>query len=211
MKVAEEAVSASSKSLCETCAKPLEPQKDLESHEQKMHDDENMPSSSKCGKCDYESEDDSDLNTHMKSDHGIRCDLCSYVEENELDLEGHNLFEHNFPCPNCLNIFRTPDKLDRHICKLQVLNPTFESFYSKDWLDGNGCNSIFCSELGREVLVLHCSKCVNKIKTCCWIPYSVSVKVDGIMHIESRNFTYERKMRHREILWPKVLEAIKQN
>ena len=71
----------------------------------------------KCGTFDYDSADENDFNFHMKSNHVIKCDLCSF--------EG-DLFEHNFPCPNCLNIFRTTDKHDTNICKLEIINPTFE-------------------------------------------------------------------------------------
>ena len=34
------------------------------------------------------------------------------------------------PCPDCLGIFRTTGKLENYTCKLEVVNPTYDSYYS---------------------------------------------------------------------------------
>ena len=91
------------------------------------------------------------------------CDLCDFETDSKTKLDTHELFEHNFPCPDCLNIFRTAHKLEKHICKLEVENPTYDSFYSRDWMNGNGCNSINSTKLCQEVGILHSEKCVLKI------------------------------------------------
>jgi hypothetical protein len=43
---------------------------------------EDVPSTSKCGRCDYESDDEGDLRAHLESDHeeGIfKCETCGLV------------------------------------------------------------------------------------------------------------------------------------
>ena len=142
------------------------------------------------------------MHNHIESSHMVKCDLCSFVAEDEDTLDTHELFEHNFPCPNCLNIFRTIDKIDGHICKLEITNPTYQTLYTKHWLD-----RIFCSKLDKEVAILHCENCVEKNKTCGWTPYSL-LRKDEVTHLESGNFIYECKMRFREILWTKLVAAI---
>ena len=77
------------------------------------HSDEDKPSTSKCGKCEYESEDESDIEMHMKSTHDFNCDLCSLQTDTKNKLETHELFEHNFPCSECLN--RTKQTQGSHL------------------------------------------------------------------------------------------------
>ena len=166
-----------------------------------------MPSTSKCWKCDYESDEESDIKTHIESAHKFRCDLCDFQADLKDDLETHELFEHNNPCPECINTFRTPDKLEHHICKLEVTNPEYGSLYTKNWLDGNGCNSIYCNNLSCEVIILHGKKCVVKDKTCSWTPYTLSEHGNSVTHLELGKYTYECKIRYREILWPKLVES----
>ena len=173
------------------------------------HEEEDLPTTSKCGTCEYKSDDENDLKTHIKSNHVIKCDLCSFEGESKYDMEDHDLFEHNFPCPNCLNIFRTPEKQDIHICKLDIINPTFESLYMRNWLDGNGCNPIMCSKREQEVIILHNDYCVSGRRLCCWMPYSLAYTNENeVIPLERGKYAYERKMRHREILWSKLTEDI---
>ena len=94
------------------------------------------------------------------------CDLCDCCTESKDELDTHELFEHNNPCPECCNIFRTYEKLKKHICKLEVTNPTFESYYTKSWVDGNGCNAVHCNKLGHEVIIMHVWRCASRDKTC---------------------------------------------
>ena len=109
-----------------------------------------------------------------------------------------------------MNKFRILEKIDGHICKLEITNPTFESFYTKNWLDRNGCNAIYCSKLGEEVAILHCENCTSSKKTCGWDPYTLTVKnKDEVTHLEAGNYIYECKMRFREILWSKIVQAVK--
>ena len=60
--------------------------------------DENVPSKSKCGRCDYESDDEGDLRAHMESDH-----------EDEI-----------FKCETCGLVCKTEEKLEKHMCRIEV-------------------------------------------------------------------------------------------
>ena len=198
-----------SNSSCEICEKSNETEKELKEHGLLEHEEENLPSTSKCGTCDYDSADEIDLKTHMESNHVIQCDLCSFGGKDKSDMEDHDLFEHNFPCPNCLHIFRTPEKEDTHICKLEIMNPIFETLYMRNWLDGNGCNSVMCNEREQEVIILHNDYCVSGQRLCCWSPYSLAtINKNEVTHLARGKYAYERKMKHREILWSKLVEDI---
>ena len=193
----------------EKCETNEEVEKEMQKHDSEEHLEESLPSTSKCGTCNYDSADENDLKIHMKSNHVIMCDLCSFEAKNKSDIEDHDLFEHNFPCPNCLNIFRTPDKHETHICKLEIINPTFETLYMRNWLDGNGCNPIMCSKREQEVIILHEDNCVSGRRLCCWSPYLLATIIKNeVTHLERGKYAYERKMRHREILWSKLVEEI---
>ena len=192
---------------CENCEKNVKSEND--NHKDNEHADnaDDIPSTSKCGKCNYESDDELNMETHVKTNHKLKCDLCDFVAETKDKLDTHELFEHNFPCPNCLNIFRTPNKYKVHICKLEVVNPSHQNLYTKNWIDGNGCNSIFCRELSQEVIILHCEKCISNRRTCYWSPYTLTVKINAVAHLELDKFTKEPNHKLREILWSKLIES----
>ena len=54
-----------------------------------LESDEDRPSTSKCGKCDYESDDEVDLKMHMDSHHETRCNICDHKCLNKFALESH--------------------------------------------------------------------------------------------------------------------------
>ena len=89
------------------------------------------------------------------------------------------------------------------------MNPSFKTLYMRNWLDGNGCNSVMCNEREQEVIILHNDYCVSGQELCCWSPYSfATIKKNEVTHLERGKYAYERKMRHREILWSKLVEDI---
>ena len=57
---------------CSECDKKCESVSSFENHKT----DEDVPSTSKCGKCDYESDSESDLNLHLGS---TESDICDYT------------------------------------------------------------------------------------------------------------------------------------
>ena len=51
--------------------------------------DGDVPTTSKCGDCDYDSQDESDMKKHMQSIHDCKCKLCNIVFINESFLKEH--------------------------------------------------------------------------------------------------------------------------
>ena len=89
------------------------------------------------------------------------------------------------------------------------MNPTFESMYFRSWLDGNGCNTIYCSKQNQEVAILHSVDCIANDRECGWVPYKLNIKSESeVTHLKDQGYTYETKMRCREILWSKLVEDI---
>ena len=176
------------------------------------HEDENEPSTSKCTKCDFESDTESDLEVHSNSNHVLVCNLCQYKTISSSEMENHELNEHSFSCTECLNTFKTPDKLDDHTCKLEVTNPSLGSFYTRSWVNGNGCNAVFCNKKSQEVAILHCERCVANIKSCSWAPYLLSTNKEGVTQLELQdyieNYTSECKTNMREIMWIQLIDFV---
>ena len=109
-----------------------------------------------CFSCEFICESNDQLKEHLSKKHKakpdathemnrVKCPECVYRAESKYYLEDHILDNHNFPCGNCSMIFRNLERLDNHMCKQEIKNPTFESFYSKSGFDINGCNPLYCS------------------------------------------------------------------
>ena len=129
---------------CEVCGDASKSRTKLDLHSPD-HIDESVPSTSKCGMCDFESDDDSDMLSHKTSDHT-------------------NLA--NFNCINCKNEFQSKRKLQDHMCRIVVLNPTCGDSYTKNWIIFDTCTRIYSESLKEEVVFLHTQKCIDDIKRC---------------------------------------------
>ena len=53
-----------------------------------------VPTTSKCGECDYNSQDEGDMEKHMQSSHDFKCKVCSIVFSTEVLLSEHVKKEH---------------------------------------------------------------------------------------------------------------------
>ena len=90
------------------------------------HTDESMPSTSKCGTCDYKSDDETDLQIHMTSNHlitMIKCDFCEIEEKSEKELNVHKLSAHGIKCEHCNETYSGEKKFETHTCRKNVPNP----------------------------------------------------------------------------------------
>ena len=135
------------------------------------HIDESVPSTSKCGMCDFESDDDSDMLTHKTSDH-----------TNPVNIN----------CNNCKKEFISERKLQDHMCRIDVLNPICGDSYLKNWIIFDACTRIFSTSLKEEVVFLHTQKCIDDVKRCSdMLPYydNDMVNCDGkIWHAHITDF-----------------------
>ena len=180
----EEDVPSTSK--CGTCEYESDDEKDMRSHIFATHVD--VPSIFNCGTCTYTSDCEIDLQIHIDSSHTLFCDFCGFFSKSKDCLDEHNMMKHNFSCPTCTNIYPTPDKLNRHVCKLEIDNPSFNTFYSRGLFDLRGCNQINCSERDKQIAILHCDNCVENDRPCCWAPYGLSEKSEEVLHLQTKNF-----------------------
>ena len=126
----------------------------------------------KCGKCEYNSEDEVDLNEHINfrhSDKNLVCDLCDFMTSHAETLTKHRSDEHYNQCPNCDFHTHYRDSFDLHLqekhsfqcnycnlvsknerkhnshtCRVYLENPTFGTLYTKEWINRNGCSAIYC-------------------------------------------------------------------
>ena len=92
--------------------------------------------------------------------------------------------------------------------QLEITNPSFKSLYMKGWLDRKGCNAIYCSQLNQEVAILHCETYLLDTKPCAWAPYEQNQTKDHVTHLNLANYIYECKIRHRDLLWDKLIKVI---
>ena len=151
--------------------------------------DTNVPSTSKCGKCDYESDTEVDLKAHIESDHEDEI-LC------------------NFECETCDLVCKTGEKLKKHLCRIEVKNPTFGDFYISNWVVTNRCNPIFHKIKNQEIAILHCKECMNNENRCSdkfplWLPAQED-GVDGSWHLDLLKF-----LKDGSIEWPAVITLVK--
>ena len=211
---------------CTLCEFKCETEVDLTKHILKSHEhvseicetnanakctpiEDDIPSTSNCGSCKYPSESNKDMKMHVNSKHKfLLCDQCDFKTENRDNPDTHTLFEHNFTCSVCISRFRSADKLESHICKLDVDNPSFASLYTRGWFDLQGCNPVNCQKLDQQVVILHCEQCIKNEKSCCWAPYDLKIKTDEVLHLDSKKFIKHTQVSHLEILWPAVVEAL---
>ena len=147
-------------------------------HNVSEHSDEDKPSTSKCGLCEYTSDDSTDFDVHVKSNHEFRCGTCSYK-------------------------FKSEKKLKDHMCRVNILNPEFGQYYMKNWILADGCTRVFSKTLGEEVLFLHSQQCIKKLKSCPDLLsyYDIDmVNMDGkIWHAAVNNFISEGKVNWHEL------------
>ena len=111
--------------------------------------DENLPSTSKCGECDYKSGDENDLNEHKETLHESKketfiCTYCEFKCDTEIELSKHIQLKHElYECKLCDVHFKQEGKLKSHMCRVPVNNPAHESLYTKGWYDANCCTTVF--------------------------------------------------------------------
>ena len=125
IKTIEETAPITFKAVCDKCENVANTEKRLKEHGKVNHSDEDIPSTSKCGKCEYNSEDEDDLSQHMEAMHLINCDMCDFQSDSNTEADNHKQSAHIFPCVNYNLTFNSERKLSDHIVeypfKIQLL------------------------------------------------------------------------------------------
>ena len=133
-----------------------------------------MYNSANCEQCENGIEREKSAKKHLENNHlqtqegeiastsnrnKFKCDECDFLGDSTNGMKMHMTEAHEMECDICNQSFRSEDKLEYHICKLHIENPSFETLYIKDWNDRKGCSPIFCNEEKNEVAILHTEKC----------------------------------------------------
>ena len=93
----------------------------------------------------------------------------------------HVKSKHEFSCEICELTFKYEEKLQTHMCRLTLTNPTCGDYYPNHWILVNGCTQIFSCSKKREVLILDCKLCLENKNSCLDLPsYYNSVNYDGV-------------------------------
>ena len=147
--------------------------------EEVVNIDEEEPSTSKCGNCDYKGEDECDMKVHKDSN--IKCNICGIIFCGEVDIKNHNEKAHKTnleetestssgststlklgdECQTCHVIFATTEKLKKHLCRITIRNPSFCDMYIKHWIAVNNCNLIYHRIKKIEIAIIHCQNCIK--------------------------------------------------
>ena len=94
---------------CKVCAS------ETDSEESRLNED--VPTTSKCGDCDYDSQDESDMKKHMQSTHQCECKVCSIVFINAKLLTEHLKKEHESSVDRCENETQDVEKVKCPECE----------------------------------------------------------------------------------------------
>ena len=111
--------------------------------------------------------------------------------------ERHGTNQRPWSCDACKLKFRTKAKIMGHICKHELKNPSFGTFYTKSWYNANGCNALYCSLQNRDVAWLHSEKCWREDVACFW---PGSIAKSSVKH-----FQMVKVIKNREIFWKDVI------
>ena len=129
-----------------------------------------------CEKCDYKTKTGNNLESHIpeptdeSTPSTSNCGICEYKSDDESEMELHKYAKHINPddlkCQNCNLVFKSQKKLNDHMCRIPVLNPSCGDSYIKNWVIFDGCSRIFSKSLETEIVFLHSQNCINNIKSC---------------------------------------------
>ena len=104
----------------------------------------------------------------------------------------------NFECKNCNLTCKTEDKLENHMCRIEVKNPSFCDFYTKNWIALNRCSYVFHRIEKVEVAVLHCKDCTENKNRCCekfplYLPAQED-ETNGLWHLDLSKYLEDGRL-----------------
>ena len=170
-----------------------------------------------CGKSDDKvetvSKETEYLNSIMQTVHNFthrkdyKCDECDFEARFSEDLKMHIHEKHQLQCQDCHENFNGRKKLDNHMCRLHIENPSFGDMYVKNWVIKNECVRVFSKHLQKEIAIIHSDVCVEK-HTCTYVlPDSVTQPrykdTTGFIHLHSSEL-----INNREVKWAILAEMV---
>ena len=210
--------SSKNRLACEHCEYVSSHESCMESHVKKNHVweckycdqifttedqlDEHVDEKHECQFCDMKTKTRVELQQHKRQKHEIKCKLCMFETWNNRNLGDHMIEKHEYSsmCNTCGFAFKMESKLSDHICKVELKNPKFDTLYTRDWYNANGCNAVYCTTQNRDVAMIHADKCWSDKVKCFW-PRKEKTFV--------KHFQLEKVIKNEEIHWETLLEEIK--
>ena len=159
-----------------------------------------------CDFCEFATDTEDQLEDHRIEIHENECEHCDFETSDTAELERHIEEVHTHKCLTCGVTFKSAKKLTTHICKVDIRNPTFKSFYTRSWYDANGCNPVYCTIQNQDIAWLHCQKCWTDKESYCWKPsmvLGIPVEMESVRHIQS-----EGHLQSGEVNWPMLVKDI---
>ena len=159
-----------------------------------------------CDSCEFTTETEDELENHRIDEHEHKCEHCDFETTNRDDLSRHIEEVHTLKCSICDVTFKFEKKRKTHICKVEVRNPTFKSFYTRSWYDSNGCNSVYCTIQNQDIAWLHSKQCWADKEHFCWRPSPVlgkPIELETVPHILSNGH-----LQNGEVNWPLIIKDI---
>ena len=74
-----------------------------------------IPSTSKCEKCDFDSDDENEIDIHLKSAHKLNCEECDFISKYTQEMKDHMAEIHDLRCQSCNESFVGQEKMKTHI------------------------------------------------------------------------------------------------
>ena len=144
----------------------------------------------------------SDISTNI-------CDECSYSYQSEPDLKSHKQSEHEHMCSFCDNTFAGLKKLNNHMCRIKVDNPTSYWFYTKDWFERDKCIRVFDNNKKEEVVIVHSENCITN-NTCLELPENFRKEhyfkdTYGMLHLTASYYMIKNKIKWEELFMMKSM------
>ena len=149
-----------------------------------------------CDTCSFETKNHDALMKHMQEEHTEICDYCDFDTNCKKTLELHLEEKHKFICKKCKLAHNEEWRHNIHVCKLNIENPRYRTFYTKAWLDQNGCNVIYCEEQNEEVAWLHNHKCWSGEIPCFWTPGYLDKDIEpgAVRHLKYSEFVEDARI-----------------
>ena len=96
------------------------------------------------------------------------------------------------------NLGKTEEKLENHLCRITVKNPSFCDFYTKNWIAINRCSYMFHIIEKVEVALLHCKDCTENKNRCdnkfpLWLPAQEDEK-NGLWHLDLSKYLEDGRL-----------------
>eukprot|EP00092_Neocalanus_flemingeri_P029808 GFUD01032362.1.p1 GENE.GFUD01032362.1~~GFUD01032362.1.p1 ORF type:complete len:354 (-),score=83.18 GFUD01032362.1:67-1128(-) len=115
---------------------------------------------------------------------------------------------HKDYCEDCDQRFETKANEEKHLCKIVLKNPSFETMYLKNFLLTKQCSPILSLENRKEFAILHCDNCWNFTSFCEKLPswfFGEPLRDKyGILHLKMTDF-----VKNGEVNWDGInLEII---